>query len=398
MPLPFFLFLYQRRRSFFKYACAGRNLQEIKKMQDPRTERLADVLINYSLGVKKGDLMVIQAMDVAAPLVKAAFREAIRAGAHVTTRIVLDGLAEIFYKEASEEQLSFVSPFKRFETEKPTVVLSLWGGANPKELTGVAPQRVAMNQKANSELTRIFMERSTNGELRWCGAQFPNSASAQEADMSLADYEDFVFKACFVDRPDPVAEWKKVAKEQERMVQFLNTKKTIRVEGKDTDLTVNVAGRKWINCCGQMNMPDGEVFTGPVEDSAQGVIRFTYPAVYGGREVVDVRLTFKDGVVTEAKAEKGEEMLKTMIAMDEGSRRIGEFALGTNYGIQRFTKDTLFDEKIGGTIHVALGFSLPESGGKNLSGIHWDMVCDLKSGGRMFADGEMFYENGKFLI
>jgi aminopeptidase len=367
-------------------------------MQDPRVDKLAEVLINYSLAVKKGDLMIIQATDVAAPLIRASFREAIKAGAHVTTRVVLDGLAEIFYKEANEEQLGFVSPWHRFEIEKATVNLSLWGGFNPKSLTGVDPQRMAMSQKARTELTKVFMERTQKGKLRWCGSLFPNAASAQEADMCLADYEDFVFKACFVDRPDPVGEWKKVAQDQERIVNFLDAKKTIRVEGTDTDLTVNVQGRKWINCCGQMNMPDGEVFTGPVEDSAQGTIRFTYPAVYGGREVVDVRLTFKDGVVIEATAEKGEEMLKTMIAMDEGARRIGEFAMGTNYGIQRFTKDTLFDEKIGGTIHVALGFSLPESGGKNQSGIHWDMVCDLKNGGRMFADGEMFYENGKFLI
>ncbi len=367
-------------------------------MQDPRIEKLAGILIDYSLRVKKGDLMIIQAADVAAPLVKAAYRAAIKAGAHVTTRIALDGLDEIFYKEAGEEQLTFVSPFKRFDTEKPTVVLSLWGGFNPKDLTGVDPQRMAKKQKAHSELSRIFMERSTRGELRWCGTQFPSASGAQEAEMSLADYEDFVFRGCFADRPDPIAEWKKVAKEQERIATFLDTKKTIRVEGRDTDLKLNVAGRKWINCCGEMNMPDGEVFTGPLEDSAQGTVRFTYPAVYGGREVVDVRLTFKNGEVIEAKAEKGEDMLKTMIAMDEGSRRIGEFAIGTNYGIQRFTKDTLFDEKIGGTIHLALGYSLPESGGKNLSGIHWDMVCDLKNGGRMFADGEKFYEDGRFLI
>ncbi len=216
--------------------------------------------------------------------------------------------------------------------------------------------------------------------------------------MSLAEYEDFVFQACFVGKPDPVAEWRRVAKEQERIVNYLNAKKTIKVEGKDTDLTVAVSGRKWINCCGLRNMPDGEVFTGPVEDSAQGRIRYSYPAIYGGKEVVDVRLEFKDGKVTEARAEKGEDLLQAMIAMDEGAKRIGEFAIGTNYGVQRFTKNTLFDEKIGGTIHLALGFSIPESGGVNQSGIHWDMVCDLKEGGRIFADGEKFYEDGKFLI
>jgi aminopeptidase len=367
-------------------------------MHDPRFEKLAKLLIEYSLQVKKGDLMIISGADVAAPLIRAAFREAMKSGAQVTSRVALDGLEEIFYKEASEQQLTFVSPFSKYEYEKTTVMLTLWGGFNPKNLTGIDPKRKAAAQKARFELTKIFMERSSNGEMRWCGTMFPNQASAQEAEMSLEEYEDFVFKACFVDQPDPMAQWKRVAKEQEGIVNFLNARKKIKVEGNDTDLTINVAGRKWINCCGQMNMPDGEVFTGPIEDSAQGTIRYSYPAIYGGREVVDVRLTFKDGRVTQAKAEKGEEFLKAMIAMDEGAKRIGEFAMGTNYGIQKFTKDTLFDEKIGGTIHLALGYSLPESGGVNQSGMHWDMVCDLKGGGRMFADGEKFYENGKFLI
>ena len=367
-------------------------------MQDPRIEKLAKVLVEYSLEVKKGDLMIIQAAEPAAPMVRAAYREALRAGAHVITRVALEGLDEIFFKEASEEQLTYVSELRKLETEKATVMLNLWGGFNPKALTAVDPKRMAMTQKAHFELSKRFMERSTKGELRWCGTMFPNSASAQEAEMSLAEYEDFVFQACFVDQPDPVAEWKRVAKEQERIVNFLNAKKTIKVEGKDTDLTVSVGGRKWINCCGQRNMPDGEVFTGPVEDSANGKIRYTYPAIYGGKEVVDVRLTFKDGMVTEAKAEKGEELLRAMIAMDEGAKRIGEFAIGTNYGVKRFTKNTLFDEKIGGTIHLALGFSITESGGVNQSGIHWDMVCDLKAGGRIFADGKKFYEDGKFLI
>jgi aminopeptidase len=307
-------------------------------------------------------------------------------------------LEEFFYKEASDEQLTFVSPFSKFDYEKATVLLTLWGGFNTKNLTGIDPKRKSAAQKARLELTKIFMERTATGDMRWCGTMFPNQANAQEAEMSMEEYEDFVFKACFVDRPDPTAEWRRVEREQERIVLFLNAKKVIKVEGIDTDLTLTVAGRKWINCCGRMNMPDGEVFTGPIEDSAQGIVRFTYPAIYGGREVTDVRLTFKDGKVTQAKAEKGEDFLRAMIDTDDGAKRVGEFAMGTNYGIQRFTKDILFDEKIGGTIHLALGHSLAESGGVNESGIHWDMICDLKNGGRMWADGEKFYEDGKFLI
>jgi aminopeptidase len=361
-------------------------------------EKLAKLLVEYSLKVKKGDLMCISASDAASPLVRASYREAIKAGAHVTTRVAVDGLSEIFYNEAGEDQLTFVSPFDRFDNEKATVLLTLWGGTNPKSLTGIDPKRIAKARKARFEITKIFMERTAKGEMRWCGTMFPNQASAQEAEMGLEEYEDFVFKACFIDKPDPVREWKRVAEEQERIVEFLNSRKIIRVESEDTDLTVTTAGRKWINCCGDMNMPDGEVFTGPLENSAQGRIRFTFPAIYGGREVADVRLTFKDGIVTSAKAEKGEDYLQAMLATDDGARRIGELAFGTNYGIQKFTKDILFDEKIGGTIHLALGFSLPESGGVNQSAIHWDMLCDMKKGGRIWADGEMFYENGKFLI
>jgi aminopeptidase len=367
-------------------------------MQDPRFEKFAKLLIEYSLQVKKGDLMIISGADIAAPLVRAAYREAMRAGAHVTARLTIDGLEEFFYKEASDEQLTFVSPFSKFDYEKATVLLTLWGGFNTKNLTGIDPKRKSAAQKARLELTKIFMERTATGDMRWCGTMFPNQANAQEAEMSMEEYEDFVFKACFVDRPDPTAEWRRVEREQERIVLFLNAKKVIKVEGIDTDLTLTVAGRKWINCCGRMNMPDGEVFTGPIEDSAQGIVRFTYPAIYGGREVTDVRLTFKDGKVTQAKAEKGEDFLRAMIDTDDGAKRVGEFAMGTNYGIQRFTKDILFDEKIGGTIHLALGHSLAESGGVNESGIHWDMICDLKNGGRMWADGEKFYEDGKFLI
>jgi len=367
-------------------------------MNDPRVEKLAKVLVAYSLGLRRGDVFIIQGMDVAAPLIKAIYREGMQAGAHVITRVSVEGLDEIFYKEASEEQLTYVSELRRFEVEKITATVSLMGGYNVKGLTGIDPRRMAMTQKANLEIMRRFMERAAKGELRWCGTMWPNHASAQEAEMSLTEYEDFVYKACFVDKPDPVAEWRRVAGEQDRIVQFLSAKKMIRVEGQDTDLTVNVTGRKWINCAGEENMPDGEIFTGPIEDSAKGRIRYTYPAIYGSKEVVDVRLTFKEGKVVEANAAKGEDLLQAMIAMDEGAKCIGEFAIGTNYGIQRFTKNTLFDEKIGGTMHVALGFSIPESGGVNQSGIHWDMVCDLKEGGRITADGEKFYEDGKFLI
>jgi aminopeptidase len=233
--------------------------------------------------------------------------------------------------------------------------------------------------------------------MTWCGTQYPTNAEAQEAEMSLAEYEDFVFKAGFLDRPDPVGEWKELSKEQDRIAKMLSKYKRIRVVAKDTDLALNVAGRNWINCDGKENFPDGEIFTSPLEDSAEGSIRFTYPALYRKREANDVRLRFESGRVVEARAAKGEDFLNSMVSMDEGARRIGEFSFGTNYQIQKFTKNTLFDEKIGGTIHVAIGASLPETGGVNVSALHWDMVCDLRQDGEVYGDDTLIYKRGKFL-
>jgi len=310
----------------------------------------------------------------------------------------LDGLDEIYLKNATDDQLAYISQVVQLETEKLDARLNIMGSANTKGLTGVNPARVALRQQAMKPITRRFLERMGKREMHWCGTLFPNQASAQDAEMSLAEYEDFVFGACLVDRPDPMAEWQRVSGEQQRIVDLLNARREFRVVGPDTELRFRSEGRLWINCDGQLNFPDGEVFTGPVEDSMEGHVRFTYPAVYQGREVQDVRLRFAGGKVVEATALHGEEFLRSMIGMDEGASRVGEFAIGTNAGIQRFTKNTLFDEKIGGTFHMAVGASLPETGGVNVSGIHWDMVCDLRKGGEIYADGKLIYQGGRFVI
>jgi aminopeptidase len=367
-------------------------------MKDPRIEKLAAVLVHYSLKLRPGDWVMLEGPELAAPLLKAVYAEALRAGAHPGVRVHVDGLDELFLRNASDEQLRYISETLRLETEKLNARLSVMGSTNTKALTSVDPKRMASRQTAMREITSRFLQRMGSGELRWCGTLFPNSASAQDADMSLSEYEEFVFGAGLLDREDPVSEWRRISEEQQRMVTYLNQRETIRVVGPDTDLTVRTAGRRWVNCDGRANFPDGEVFTGPIEDSAEGHIRYTYPAVYGGREVQDVRLRFAGGKVVEARAARGEEFLRTMIAIDEGASRIGEFAIGTNYGIQRFTRNTLFDEKIGGTIHLALGASLPESLGTNVSGLHWDMVCDLRDGGEIYADGTLIHQKGKFLI
>jgi aminopeptidase len=242
-----------------------------------------------------------------------------------------------------------------------------------------------------------LFRREAEGKYRWGGLPYPVDAMAQEAEMALPEYEDFVYSSCLVDREDPVAEWKKVRVEQQKVCDFLNKVSKIRVVGEDTDLSYSVKDRKWINCCGEKNMPDGEVFTAPVEDSVNGSIRFTFPGLFYGREIEDIRLSFKDGRVVKASAAKGDELLQQLLKID-GADRLGEAAIGTNYGISRFTKHMLFDEKMGGTVHMALGLNpIPETGGLNKSALHWDILKDMKKGGEIYADDKLFYKDGKFL-
>ena len=244
----------------------------------------------------------------------------------------------------------------------------------------------------------LFMRRFMEKSLRWVVTQFPCQAEAQEAEMSLAEYEEFVFQSGMLDQDDPAAAWRQLSESQERLVTFLNKVSELRfMTAKGTDLRLGVKARTWINCDGKENFPDGEVFTGPIEDATEGTVVFDFPSVHGGREVQGIRLQFKAGRIVEASAAKGEDFLLKMLDQDEGARTLGEVAIGCNYAIQRHTRNTLFDEKIGGTFHVALGAAYPESGGKNKSGLHWDMVCDLRTGGRIEVDGRLISENGRFL-
>jgi aminopeptidase len=253
-------------------------------------------------------------------------------------------------------------------------------------------------QAARRPLNERFFERVAGKELKWVGTAYPTLAFAQDAEMSLRDFEDFVYGAAMVHEPDPVAAWRAVSREQQRLIDWLIDKEQVRLVGPDTDLTLSIKGRLWENCDGRMNFPDGEIFTGPVEDSVSGHVRFSYTACTDGREVEDVRLWFEDGKVVKATAAKNEEFLLTMLDTDEGARTLGEFAFGTNQGVQRFTKNILFDEKIGGTVHMAVGFGFPEVGSQNKSAIHWDMICDLRQGGEVWVDGVLFAKDGKFTI
>jgi len=366
-------------------------------MKDPRIEKYADVLLNYCVKLKKDQLLCIRGTTLATSLITELYRRALIKGAHPFTRIRVEGLEEVYFKYSSERQLKFITPIQKFEMDKTDSLISIMSNYNTKELTNIEPRKQGVAQKAAAPIMKKMMKRTAEGTFFWVGCLYPTYAAAQDAGMSLADYEEFVFKACRLDKKDPVAEWKKLSKYNARLIGYLKRKKKIRIEAPDTDLTFDVGGRKWINCDGANNFPDGEVFTAPVEYSASGRIRFTFPAVYHGREVDDVRIEFRDGKAVKATATKGEKFLNAMLDMDKGSRYIGELAIGTNFGIKEFTRNTLFDEKIGGTVHMALGQSYPESGGKNQSGLHWDMVCDLRKNGALYADGELFFKNGKFL-
>jgi len=358
--------------------------------------KLADIITGYSVEIKEGDLVMVQSSILSAPLIEKIYENLIMKGANVEIKLEPENISDIYFKYASEKQLKYVSPVRKYSIGKIDIFISIWADYNTKNMNNVDPGRMATRVAANAELNKIFMEREAKGELQWTLAPYPTQAMAQEAGMSLIEYRDFVYGTLFLDKDNPIEEWKKISKKQEKIADYLNKKSELRFVGEDTDLTLSTKGRKWINCDGKKNLPDGEVFTGPIEDSANGKIRFTYPGIYMGREIEDIKLTFKDGEVIDAKAAKGEDLLKKLLEID-GAKRIGEIAIGTNYGVQRFTKNMLFDEKMGGTMHLALGRAIPESGGKNFSSIHWDILKNMKNG-KIYADGEVFYENGKFLI
>jgi aminopeptidase len=279
--------------------------------------------------------------------------------------------------------------FERFDAR-----LRIGGDQNTRALSNSDPAKQARHSKAYEPLLEVILQRAARGELRWCLTAYPTQAAAQEADMSLSDYQDFLYAACKLNEPDPMATWQQEGQRQRELQAWLHGKNQVVLKGPDIDLAFSIGGRTFAVADGKENFPDGEIYTGPVEDSANGWVRFRYPAIFSGREVVDVELWFEHGKVVREKATKGEELLTSLLNTDTGARYLGEWGIGTNYSIPRFTKDMLFDEKLGGTIHLALGASLPETGGQNKSGLHWDMLCDMKDA-EITVDGEVFYRHGR---
>lgn len=362
-------------------------------------KKYAKVLVEYSTNVRKGELTVISSSTpLATPLIKEIYKQVLLRGAFPVVRCGLDGITETLLKYATDEQLEYIDPMLQIQYEKAQNFISIASPYNTKSLSKANAEKLAKRSASTKPLTELLLERASKKELKWVIANFPTHALAQEGHMSLDEYTDFLIKACYLDLSNPVKKWKEIDEVQKKIAEFLNVVEKIRITGEDTDITFGVKGRKWKSCAGQCNFPDGEIYTSPVENEVNGEIYFDYPQIYRGNEANKVHLKVKNGRVVDVKAEKGEDYVIKMFDMDEGSRGIGEIAIGTNDRVQEVTGNILFDEKIGGSIHMAIGASYPETGGKNVSGLHWDMIKNMKNGGKIFADDTLIYQNGKFLI
>lgn len=349
---------------------------------DRDVDRLAQILVSHSVKAKKGEIVRISCGELARPLALAVFREVLRAGAHPLWNVGFDEAQRIFFEEASRDQIAHLPPTKLYEAKRIDADVVIVAPGNTRHLTHIPPKKLADRRKATRPISEIVLRR-----VRWVLTNFPTEALAQETDMALSEYERLYFRAVNQD-------WPAMARMFARAKRILERTSRVRIVGKDTDLSFSIRGRKAIPCAGEYNMPDGEIFTAPVESSTEGKIFFEFPAIYGGREVAGIRLVFRGGKVVEASADKNESTLKEMLAADPGASRLGEFGIGANAGVTRFTRDILLDEKMGGTIHLAIGRSYPESGGRNVSAVHWDMIKDLRREGEVYLDGKPALRSG----
>ncbi len=367
-------------------------------MRDPRVANLAKILVGYSTKVGEGETCVIEGPTVAEPLVAAVYDEVIAAGGNPVVALSFEGQTATYLGEASDAQLEWVSPVSKWAADEADCRIAIGADTNTRQLSQIPPERQTMRQAATRDLMQRMMERAAAGEHRWVYTIFPTNAYASDAEMSLREFEDFYFRACLAEDGDPLGAWKRASEECHRLADWIDGREEVRITAPGTDLRLGIAGRTFIPCVGEHNMPDGEFFTGPIEDSVEGEVAFSFPATYGGREVAGVKFRFEGGKVVDASAERGEDYLLEVLGTDEGARRLGELGIGTNYGIATGTKEILLDEKIGGTVHMAIGMSYPETGGKNDSAVHWDMVCDLRQGGSILVDGEELQRDGRFLV
>jgi aminopeptidase len=367
-------------------------------MKDQRTERLADILVNYSCPVKRDDLVLIRGTYLAEPLILAVYERCLRKGAHPVIRAAIPAAEPVFFKIAQDHQLEYIWETEKWLYDNLDVSYYILSESNTRQMSKVDPERVNIARRARKPLTDVYMERAAAGDYLWNVTLFPTEAAAMDAEMSLAEYEDFYYGACLVDADDPISEWKKVGERHAEMIDWIKDRREIHLLGAGTDLYLDVTDRRWEPADGKENFPDGEIFTGPVETSTRGHVSFSFPAIFGGVAVEGIELEFQDGTVVDASAQRNEKFLLDTLETDPGARILGEIGIGTNYGITDFSGEILLDEKIGGTVHLAIGSSYPETGGLNESAVHWDMVCDLRDGGRIEVDGDTMLEDGRLTI
>jgi len=357
---------------------------------DQRIQNLARTLVKYSLNIQPKQVVEVAGFSDAEPLFVALFEELVRAGAFPELRMTPECTQELFFKHGHPHHFTTLTPYKRSTAKNADRTIRIISSSNTRALSGVDPEKQASLTRALRPWKDILLNKP------WVLTLFPTNAFAQDAEMSLSDFEDFVYHATFSDQKNPIRCWQNLAKRQDHLISQLAGAESIRIVGPDTDITLSVKGRPFVNSAGTHNMPSGEIFTSPIENSAEGYIRYDYPVCHGGREIDGIRLVFRKGLVVEASAEKNEDFLLKMLDMDPGARRLGELGIGTNQHIQQFIKNILFDEKIGGSIHLAVGAGFPEAGGKNKSALHWDMIKDLRKGGAIYVDSKLFQKNGKF--
>lgn len=369
-------------------------------MSDPRVDRMARLIVEYSTRIRKGDRVAIEAEPAAAPLVRALYEHVLAAGGYPQPLISLPGLEETLVERGSDDQLDLPPIYRQHAYENFESRVRIYSQSNTKSMSGMDPARFARRARTIHSIIQTQIERGSRGDFRWITTLYPTQAYAQDAEMSLRQFEDFVFGACHVDdgAPDPVAYWQGVREAQQQAVEAFSGHDRVEVRGPNCELTLSVRDRVFMNSCGTHNMPDGEIYTGPVEESVNGWVRFTYPAIYNGVAVEGAEITFSNGRVSKVTAAKNQDFLLKMIETDAGARYLGEFAIGTNFEIDKFTGQILFDEKIGGSFHMALGAGYPETGSKNKSAIHWDFICDMRVDSEILVDGQPFYKNGKFIF
>ncbi|HSL44661.1 MAG TPA: aminopeptidase [Anaerolineales bacterium] len=372
-------------------------------MADSRIVRFAKILVEHSTRIVPGDRVLIEGTTAAEPLVRELFIQILEKGGHPHPMIAFPGMVpfvqdDMYLTYAKDTQLDFIPTFYKYAYDQFESRIRIHSATNTRATTSIDPLKSQRRGKAISSITEAQMRRGAEGAFKWVTTLYPTDGFAQDAGMSLKEYEDFVFKAVHANEDDPIAHWRSTAAGQQKAIDWLAGRSQVVMRGPNVDLTLSIKSRKFMNSTGLNNMPDGEIFTGPVEDSVNGWVRFTYPALYGGVAVEGAELTFVRGRVEQAKAEKNQEYLIKMLESDSGSRYLGEYAIGTNADIDRFTGNILFDEKIGGTFHMALGAGYPETGSHNKSAIHWDMICDLRTDSEILVDGDLFYKNGEFVF